>query len=57
MLVYKQGSFGWRVDPGVKAYNGYSLIDPPPQPEDVALETVDGNAAVAELQALGIIPT
>jgi len=54
VLVYKQGSHGWRLDPGVQAYPSYEPGEEPPEPEDVPLESMDGNAAIEELKALGI---
>lgn len=40
--VYSQGTYGWRVTPDVAVYAGYDVTDPPPEPEEVAMERVDG---------------
>lgn len=56
-LVYKQGVYGWRLDPGVKVYRGYKLFDGPPEPEQVGGEEVDVVAGAAELGSLGILST
>lgn len=56
MFVYKQGSYGWRVDPQVKAYTSYEAGDEPPETEEFEVEEVDADAAVRELRSLGILP-
>lgn len=54
-LVYKQGVYGWRLQPEVKVYSSYEKGDPPPEPETVEIEAVDASAATNELIKLGII--
>ena len=53
-MVYRQGVCGWRLDPAVKPYRGYSVLDPPPEPEPFTLEPVNSEAGRRELSALGV---
>ena len=39
----------------MKVYSSYEYGDPPPEPEDVAVDVVDHNEARAELVQLGIM--
>ncbi|DBA76812.1 TPA: hypothetical protein ACH3X2_008831 [Trebouxia sp. C0005] len=55
-LIYKQGVYGWRLQPEVKVYSSYEVGDAPPEPEHIDLDDVDPAAARAELIHLGIIP-
>ncbi|KAJ7526024.1 hypothetical protein O6H91_17G078200 [Diphasiastrum complanatum] len=48
--VYKQGTFGWRLDPIVLAYDSYDSGDAPPEPTNFTLETIDLETAELELQ-------
>lgn len=50
--VYRGGVVGWRLDPSVKVYRGYKLLDPPPEPEPFQLDSVDVGAGASELEAL-----
>lgn len=54
VLVYRQGAYGWRLDPSVKPYRGYAVLDPPPEPEEFTLDIADIAAGRLELQQLGI---
>ena len=54
-VVYRQGVYGWRLDPAVKVYRGYKMYDPPPEPEAFQLEQPDLAAAAAELAAFGVV--
>jgi hypothetical protein len=56
VLVYKQGAYGWRLDPNVKAYSSYEQWEAPPDPETVQLESVNVSAGREELEALGLAP-
>lgn len=53
--VYTQGVYGWHLDPAIKSYESYELGDVPPEPEPFEVETVDLDAAVEELGALGLL--
>jgi len=53
-LVYRQGVYGWRLDQSVQAYKGYKVLDPPPEPEALQLESIDVQRGLRELQALGL---
>ncbi|BDA48044.1 probable thiosulfate:glutathione sulfurtransferase at C-terminar half [Coccomyxa sp. Obi] len=54
VLVYRQGVYGWRVHPTVKAYQSYERGEPPPEPEPFQPEPLDAARAKAELTQLGI---
>ena len=51
--VYKQGTYGWRLSDSVKVYTSYNEGETPPEPEDVVIESVDEDAALAEIQSCG----
>lgn len=53
--VYKQGTFGWRLDPTIKAYKAYDVWDVPPECDSFAVEKLEEEAAVAELTHLGLL--
>ena len=55
-LVYRQGVYGWRIDPGVRPHRGYRALDPPPEPEPFTLEAPNLQAGWSELAQLGLIP-
>mmetsp|Transcript_15084 Transcript_15084/g.45563 ORF Transcript_15084/g.45563 Transcript_15084/m.45563 type:complete len:356 (-) Transcript_15084:398-1465(-) len=55
VLVYKQGVYGWRLDPNVKPYRSYEKWEAPPEPEPVQTESVDVEAARSELEHLGLL--
>eukprot|EP01024_Parvocaulis_polyphysoides_P044266 TRINITY_DN40757_c0_g1_i1.p2 TRINITY_DN40757_c0_g1~~TRINITY_DN40757_c0_g1_i1.p2 ORF type:complete len:397 (+),score=66.52 TRINITY_DN40757_c0_g1_i1:40-1191(+) len=55
ILVYKQGVYGWRLDGSVKPYESYELNDPPPEPEQFTIETIDRPTAEKELEQLGLL--
>jgi len=55
VLVYKQGSYGWRLSSTVQAYPSFKPGDVPPEPEQFEVESVNQVAASEELRALGII--
>mmetsp|Transcript_14482 Transcript_14482/g.27828 ORF Transcript_14482/g.27828 Transcript_14482/m.27828 type:complete len:338 (+) Transcript_14482:177-1190(+) len=54
-LVYRQGTYGWRLDPTVKSYASFQLGDVPPEPERFEEDSVDIDSAEAELRALGFM--
>jgi len=54
-VVYRQGVYGWRLDPAVKVYRGYKLFDAPPDLEAFTVEEADLDAGRAELQALVLV--
>lgn len=54
VLVYNKGTFEWKLDPAVKVYNGYALLDPPPEPEAFKVEAANVEAGKIELLGLGI---
>eukprot|EP00891_Asterochloris_glomerata_P002846 jgi/Astpho2/2846/fgenesh1_pg.00050_%23_109_t len=56
-LVYRQGAYGWRLHPAVKAYSSFERHDVPPEPENVQTEVADAAAAKAELSRLGLLIT
>jgi hypothetical protein len=37
----RQGAYGWRLDPNVKAYSSYEQWEAPPDPENVQVGTRD----------------
>ena len=49
-----QGVYGWRVHPGVKAYQSYERGTPPPEPEPFTPEPLNAGLAKKELAQLGI---
>jgi rhodanese-related sulfurtransferase len=51
-VVYRQGVYGWRLDPAVKAYRAYKLLDPPPEPEAFQVEAADLAVGAAELETV-----
>lgn len=53
-MVLNQGVYGWRFDPGVKAYPGYKLGQAPPDPEAFQVEEIDVHSAAIELQSVGL---
>jgi hypothetical protein len=56
VLVYKDGVYGWRLDEDVRPYPSYDVDEPVPEPEvDFKVETIDEDAAVAELRVLGVL--
>lgn len=56
VFVYKQGVYGWRLDPNVKSYPSYEQWEAPPDPENVQLESVNVAAGREELESLGLAP-
>lgn len=54
VLVYKQGVYGWRLDPNVRSYQSYDKWEAPPDPEPCQIDTVDMDAARDELDDLGL---
>ncbi|KAK9829026.1 hypothetical protein WJX72_003487 [[Myrmecia] bisecta] len=53
-LVYRQGVYGWRLQPAIKAYKSYEKGDPPPEPEAFQMEAINVGAAREELAHLGL---
>lgn len=54
--VYKDGVYGWHLDPAIKSYASYDPGDEPPEPETFEVEMVDLPAAIRELADLGLLP-
>ncbi|XP_024389042.1 uncharacterized protein [Physcomitrium patens] len=55
VFVYKEGAYGWRLDPTVLPYDSYEMGDAPPEPVKFDLERVDFESAQAELKHLGLM--
>jgi hypothetical protein len=54
LQVRSQGTYGWRLHAGVKAYRRYERGTPPPEPEPFPLDHVNVAAAREELNELGV---
>ncbi|XP_024369153.1 uncharacterized protein [Physcomitrium patens] len=54
-FVYKEGAYGWRLDPTVLPYDSYELGDVPPEPVQFDLERVNFEDAQSELKHLGLL--
>ncbi|KAG0562048.1 hypothetical protein M758_9G127800 [Ceratodon purpureus] len=54
-FVYKEGVYGWRLDPTVLPYDSYELGDVPPEPVEFDVERVNFEAAQSELKHLGLM--
>eukprot|EP00850_Spirogloea_muscicola_P006137 SM000029S10432 [mRNA] locus=s29:52280:54529:- [translate_table: standard] len=54
-FVYKQGVYGWRLDPAVMSYDSYEEEEPPPTPREFEVEAVDWASAEQELAQLGLL--
>ncbi|KAK9798941.1 hypothetical protein WJX73_005372 [Symbiochloris irregularis] len=55
-LVLHQGVCGWRLHPGIQAYEAYSDGEPPPDPEPFRAEALDEAGGMEELVRLGMLP-
>lgn len=49
-----QGTYGWRLHAGVKAYRKFEKGSPPPEPEPFHLEQINMAAAREELFQLDV---
>lgn len=54
VYVYRQGVYGWKLDPSVHAYAAYEEGDIPPEPMPFEADSIDRVAAEAELVALNL---
>ncbi|KAK9868177.1 hypothetical protein WJX84_012133 [Apatococcus fuscideae] len=51
-IVYRQGTYGWRLHPSVKAYKSYELGHAPPEPDVQDPDSINHSTAQAELLQL-----
>lgn len=50
-----QGTYGWRLDNSVHAYQSYQEGDAPPEPECYDVERVNEESGLQELVNLGLV--
>ena len=55
VFAHQSGVYGWKFSPSVKPYDSYRLGDEIPPPKQFNREVADVNAALRELEDLGLL--